>query len=196
MKHYSPIGRRNRGRPLKRLLDTWDRNGSTSGLTPWETYDDDDDVQGSSPVVETSAGVPLMSMRPFAAAKWLAWLVSKESLRLSGSLPNYTKSATYFTAPLPSSPFRQHTKNNRVTKTLCYQYCTKTKQTRRNACTWSSGDATGGQWAATSPWILRVQSVGLLLFPPQEGPLWRGKREYTYHSRWHIKFNVADNDKL
>ena len=38
-----PIGRRNRGRPLKRLLDTWDRNGSTSGLTAWQTYDDDDD---------------------------------------------------------------------------------------------------------------------------------------------------------
>jgi hypothetical protein len=42
MKHYSPTGRRNRGRPLKRLLDTWGRNGSTSGLTPWQTYDDDD----------------------------------------------------------------------------------------------------------------------------------------------------------
>jgi hypothetical protein len=42
MKHYSPTGRRNSGRPLKRHLDTWDRNGSTSGLTPWQTYDDDD----------------------------------------------------------------------------------------------------------------------------------------------------------
>jgi hypothetical protein len=42
MKHYSPTGRRNRGRPLKRLLDTWDRHGSTSRLTPWQTYDDDD----------------------------------------------------------------------------------------------------------------------------------------------------------
>jgi len=45
MKHYCPTGRRNRGRPLKRLLDTWDRNGSTSGLTPWQTYDDDDDTR-------------------------------------------------------------------------------------------------------------------------------------------------------
>jgi hypothetical protein len=27
-------GRRNYGRPLKRLLDMWDRNGSTSGPTP------------------------------------------------------------------------------------------------------------------------------------------------------------------
>jgi len=35
MKHYSPTGRKNHGRPLKRLLDTWDRNGSTSGPTPW-----------------------------------------------------------------------------------------------------------------------------------------------------------------
>jgi len=40
--HYSQTGRRNRGRPLKRLLDTWNRNGSTSGLTPWQTYHDDD----------------------------------------------------------------------------------------------------------------------------------------------------------
>ena len=38
MKHYSPTGRRNYGRPLKRILDTWDRNGSTSGPTPWHDY--------------------------------------------------------------------------------------------------------------------------------------------------------------
>ena len=43
LKHYSPTGRRNPGRPLKRLLDMWDRNGSTSGPTPWEVYDDNDD---------------------------------------------------------------------------------------------------------------------------------------------------------
>jgi len=42
MKRYSPTGRRNHSRPLKRLLDTWDRNGSTSGPTPWQIYDDDD----------------------------------------------------------------------------------------------------------------------------------------------------------
>ena len=41
--HYSPTGRRNHGRPLKRILDTWDRNASTSGPTPWEIYDDDDE---------------------------------------------------------------------------------------------------------------------------------------------------------
>jgi len=43
MKYYSLTGRRNHGRRLKRLLDTWDRNGSTSGPTPWNIYDDDDD---------------------------------------------------------------------------------------------------------------------------------------------------------
>jgi hypothetical protein len=31
--------------PLKRLLDTWDRNGSTSGPTPWQIDDDDDDLE-------------------------------------------------------------------------------------------------------------------------------------------------------
>jgi len=41
MKHYSPTGRRNYGRPLKRLLDTSGRNVSTSGPTPWQIYDDD-----------------------------------------------------------------------------------------------------------------------------------------------------------
>ena len=43
MKHYSLTGRRNRGRPLKTLLYTWDRIRSTSGLTPWQSCDDDDD---------------------------------------------------------------------------------------------------------------------------------------------------------
>jgi len=43
MKHCSPTGRRNHGRPLKRLPDMWDWNGSTSGPTSWQIYDDDDD---------------------------------------------------------------------------------------------------------------------------------------------------------
>ena len=38
MKHHSPTGRRHRGRLLKRLLDTLDRNGSTSGPTPWHIW--------------------------------------------------------------------------------------------------------------------------------------------------------------
>ena len=43
MKYFSPAGTMNHGRPLKRLLDTWDRNGSTSCPTPWKIYNDDDD---------------------------------------------------------------------------------------------------------------------------------------------------------
>jgi hypothetical protein len=43
MKHYSPTGRKNHGRPLKRLMDTCDQNGSISGPTPLQIYDDDDD---------------------------------------------------------------------------------------------------------------------------------------------------------
>jgi hypothetical protein len=34
IKKYTPKGRRNQGRPLKRLLDPRDRNGSTSGPIP------------------------------------------------------------------------------------------------------------------------------------------------------------------
>jgi hypothetical protein len=41
MKHYFPTGRRIYGGPLKRLLYTWDRNGSTSGPIPWQIYNDD-----------------------------------------------------------------------------------------------------------------------------------------------------------
>jgi hypothetical protein len=41
MKHYCLTDRRSRGRTLKRLLDTWDRNGPTSGPTPWQICDDD-----------------------------------------------------------------------------------------------------------------------------------------------------------
>jgi hypothetical protein len=48
MKHYSPTGRRNYDRPLKRLLDTWDRNGSTSGPTPWQIDDDDESKQDAT----------------------------------------------------------------------------------------------------------------------------------------------------
>jgi hypothetical protein len=38
MKHYSPTGKRNHGRPLERLLHTWDWNGSTSGPSPWQIW--------------------------------------------------------------------------------------------------------------------------------------------------------------
>ena len=78
--------------------------------------------------METSTGVPLISMRPFPAAEWSAWLVSKVPHRLSVSLHSYTKSATYLTAP-PAVVFLQRAhKYTPVTKTLCSQYCTKTKK--------------------------------------------------------------------
>jgi len=35
-------------RTLKRLLDTWERNGSTSGPTTWQIYDDDYNVTRTS----------------------------------------------------------------------------------------------------------------------------------------------------
>jgi hypothetical protein len=50
MKRYFPTGTRNYGRPLKRLLDTWDRNGSISGPTPWHDNDDDDLTQPEGPL--------------------------------------------------------------------------------------------------------------------------------------------------
>ena len=61
MEHYSPVGRRNHGRPLKRLLDTWDRNGSTSGPTQWQIYgDDDDDYLEPGKTFRTIIGVETM----------------------------------------------------------------------------------------------------------------------------------------
>jgi len=44
MKHHFPTGRRNYGIPLKRRLDTWDRNGPTSGPTAWQIYDYGDKI--------------------------------------------------------------------------------------------------------------------------------------------------------
>jgi hypothetical protein len=59
MKHYSPTGRRNHhGRLLKRLLDTWDWNGLTSGPTPWQIHDDDYN-DGDDDVKLTCASIPL-----------------------------------------------------------------------------------------------------------------------------------------
>ena len=64
--------------------------------------------------------------------------------RLSGSKPSYT--IIYYKIlphPLPSPPYRQHTKKPRFTKTLCSQYYGKTKQTCRNVSIWSSGVCNG-----------------------------------------------------
>ena len=54
------------------------------------------------------------SIRPFATAQWSASGLERISLR-SGFLPSYIQSATYLTAPLPSSPYRQHTRTTQVT---------------------------------------------------------------------------------
>jgi len=35
LKYYTPTRRRNQGRPLERLLEVWDRIGSTSDQTPY-----------------------------------------------------------------------------------------------------------------------------------------------------------------
>ena len=43
IKRYSPNGRRNRCRPLKRLMGMWYRNGSKSDPTTRQIDDDDDD---------------------------------------------------------------------------------------------------------------------------------------------------------
>jgi hypothetical protein len=64
--------------------------------------------------------------------------------RLSGSKPSYTKIFyNILPHPLPSSPYREHTKNTRFTKTLCFHYYGKTKQMCSNVCIWSSGECDG-----------------------------------------------------
>ena len=68
-KHYSPTGRRNHGRPLKRLLDTWDRNGSKSGPTPWQIHDDDDDDDDD----DEQLGAAESGLR------WTPWCAQKNS---------------------------------------------------------------------------------------------------------------------
>jgi len=101
----------------------------------------------SNPIVETSAGVPLISMRPFAAAKWSAWPVwcQKSPPRFTGSLPSYTKSATYLTAPLPSSPYREHTKNTRVTQPSVLDILGRPNKRAGMHADGQVGSATGGQ---------------------------------------------------
>jgi hypothetical protein len=60
MKHCCPTGRRNHRRPLKRLLDTWDRNWSTSGPTAWQIYDDDDDDDNDDMHMDTVIFIQVM----------------------------------------------------------------------------------------------------------------------------------------
>ena len=57
-------------------------------------YNNHYEVQWSNPFVETSAGEPLISTRPFAVTKCLAWLVSNESAVSQAPSPVILKSAT------------------------------------------------------------------------------------------------------
>jgi len=50
------------------------------------------------------------------------------------------QSAPYLTSPLPSSPYRQHTRTTHVTETFHSHRCKHTKPTSIKACTWSSGE--------------------------------------------------------
>jgi len=108
-------------------------------------------------IVETSAGVPLISMRTFAVPKRSAWLLSNESPCLSGSLPSCTKSATISY----SNPCRRLLTDS-TQKLLGLQKPSVPKILRRPnkragmPAYGQVGSATGGQWAATSPWILQV----------------------------------------
>jgi len=71
MKDYSPNGRRNHDRPLNRLLDTWDRNGSTSGPTAWQIYydDDNDDISYKWVWMAQSVLINLMVYIPLVTAQ-------------------------------------------------------------------------------------------------------------------------------
>jgi len=81
MKHYSPTGRRNHGRSLKRLLDTWDWNGSTSGPSPRQMYDDDDDDDDVLLASIQSSGRRSVRKQTIAVNQWVIspW---RESLNL------------------------------------------------------------------------------------------------------------------
>jgi len=115
----------------------------------------------SCPVVETSAGEPLISKRPFAVAKWSAWLVSKESPFLWGSMPSYTQIYNI----LPHFPVvvslqtahKKHSVPNIVGR--------RNKRAEMYAYG-QVGSATGGKWAATSPWILHPAPKILSLYSP------------------------------
>jgi len=113
--------------------------------------------------VEMSAGEPLISMRPFVL--------------LRSGRPGWCRKIPPFSqAPcpvilnllhillhtLPSSPYRENTKNTRVTKILCSQYCGKTKQTWRNVRIRSSWECNMWPVSHHDPWILHLPALGRL----------------------------------
>ena len=96
--------------------------------------------------MQTNAAVPLISMRPFAVPKWSAWLVSKVSTRPTGSLPSYTKSATYLTAPPTVVSLQRAHKKSSVYKNPLFQILYE-DQTNVQECMHMAkwGIKTGGQ---------------------------------------------------
>ena len=83
--------------------------------------------------METSAGVPLISTRPFAVTKWSAWLVSKESPVSQAPSPVILKSATIsYRTPCRRLGTDSIQKTPTFTKNLYSQYYGKSKQTCRN----------------------------------------------------------------
>jgi len=91
MKHYSPTGRRNYGRPLKRLLDTWDRNGSTSGPTPWQIYDDADDGCGDDDDIIAERSIKLDLTFKFIQSRFILLLIDKSTIEI-----NHLKNFKFF----------------------------------------------------------------------------------------------------
>ena len=96
--------------------------------------------------METSAGEPLISVRPIAVTKCSSWLVSAESPLLWGSKPCYIEFCYILSSPYSTA---QHTnsvlnimgrQNNRAGMSACGQVI------------WRG--ATDGQWAVKSPWML------------------------------------------
>jgi len=117
MKHYSPTGRRNRGRPLKRLIDTWDRKGSTSGLTPWQTHDDDDDDEYSFTILIIKAN----KIHYFLTLFW--WI----NLHVSDRFTVHHHESRYCVYSEVEIKHRWQTVNiSSMTNSNCCEYSTKT----------------------------------------------------------------------
>ena len=69
---------------------------------------------------------------------------------------SYTKSATYLTVPVPSSPYREHTKTSRSQKPSVPNIVRRPNTRAGMPAHGQVDSTTGGQWAATSHWILHL----------------------------------------
>jgi len=87
MKRYSPTGRSNHGRPLKGILDTWDRNGSTSCPTPWQIYDDDDWLLSTTRISDLKTSTLQQTILTRNRQPFLRRESKRRSQQTSGSKP-------------------------------------------------------------------------------------------------------------